>query len=84
MPKTLPSADPAAISNGTYPYARELRLYVNKKRLSDAAKDFIRFVKLGNGQATLTSLGFVRRIEPKVWPPPSQPFRLNVVRTPQA
>lgn len=62
-------ATPDAITNGTYPYARELRFYVNKPRLSDAGKEFIRFVKSGNGQSILASLGFVRRNEPKVWPP---------------
>lgn len=62
-------ATPDAIANGVYPYARELRLYFNTKRYSPAAKEFVRFVKAGSGQAIISSLGFVRRVEPKVWPP---------------
>ena len=55
------------------PYARELRLYFNKKRLSESAKEFLRFAKTSNGQMILTTLGFVRRIKPKVWPAPPEP-----------
>ena len=66
-------ATPGAIANGLYPYARELRFYFNKKRYAPATREFVRFVRTGSGQAILSSLGFVRRVEPKVWPPPVEP-----------
>jgi phosphate transport system substrate-binding protein len=62
---------PQSIGRGVYPYARELRLYVNAKKQSDPAKEFIKFVRSDTGQTVLTALGFVRYIEPKRWPAPS-------------
>lgn len=54
---------PAAVMDQSYPYARQLRLYADKKQLTDAARDFIQFVRSRNGQAILDALGFVQRYQ---------------------
>lgn len=55
-----PSAD--TVTEQLYPYARQLRLYVNKARYSDGAAAFIGFVRSAKkGQSILEKLGYVRR-----------------------
>lgn len=65
-------ATAVTVNDGSYPYARQLRLYVNHDKVSPAAKEFIRFVQSNVGQRLLDQIGFVRRTETRVWtlPPP--------------
>jgi ABC-type phosphate transport system substrate-binding protein len=60
------------VNDSSYPYARQLRLYVNHDKVSPAAKEFVRFVQSNVGQRLLDQIGFVRRLETRVWtlPPP--------------
>lgn len=55
-----------AVSDDLYPYARELRLYTDRKRESDAAVAFIKFVRSTQGQNILDDMGFVRRFHRKL------------------
>jgi phosphate transport system substrate-binding protein len=50
-----------SVEEGTYPYARQLRLYTNPKRESAAAKDFIRFCQSREGQRIVEETGNVPR-----------------------
>ncbi len=65
--RILPTA--VSVNDSSYPYARQLRLYVNHDKVSPAAREFIRFVQSSNGQRLLDQIGFVRRTETRVWPP---------------
>lgn len=47
-----------AVHNGTYPYARALRFFVNKSRTSDPTREFIQFVLSPRGQEIVARLGF--------------------------
>lgn len=62
-----------SVNEGAYPYARQLRLYVNADKLSPAAKEFVQFVLARPGQQILDYLGFVHAIEAPIWPPPAAP-----------
>jgi len=59
-----------SVNEGAYPYARQLRLYVNADKTTPAAKEFIQFVLARPGQQILDYLGFVHAIETPIWPPP--------------
>jgi phosphate transport system substrate-binding protein len=73
MPASINGILPTVITvnDGVYPYARQLRLCVNRDKVSPSAKDFIRFVQSRAGQQLLDQVGFVRRLETPVWPPPA-------------
>lgn len=58
-----------AVNEGNYPFSRTLRLYTDKKRETQAVKDFIRFVRSRAGQRILSEQDFVRVFEPKLWVP---------------
>lgn len=62
-----------SVNDESYPYARQIRLYVNPAKVSPAGQDFIRFVQSAAGQRLLDQIGFVRRLETRVWPPPASP-----------
>lgn len=47
-----------AVHAGKYPYARALRFYVNKARISDPTREFIQFVLASRGQEIVAQLGF--------------------------
>jgi phosphate transport system substrate-binding protein len=63
-----------SVNEELYPYARQLRLYTDGNRESQAARQFIRFVQSRRGQELLSRLGFVRRFEQKLGPPASPWF----------
>lgn len=48
------------VADQLYPYARQMRLYTDKK-LNSATKEFIAYVRSVPGQTLLEELGFVRR-----------------------
>jgi phosphate transport system substrate-binding protein len=50
---------PEAVEKGTYPYFRLLRLYTDKDKESQAARDFIAFVQSPQGQQIVTKMEFV-------------------------
>jgi phosphate transport system substrate-binding protein len=66
--RELPSA--LAVNDGVYPYARQLRLYTVKGKVSPATQEFIKFVLSRRGQQVLDVTGFVPPIAAPVWPPP--------------
>jgi phosphate transport system substrate-binding protein len=47
-----------AVHSGKYPYARALRLYVNKANVSEPTREFIQFVLSPRGQEIVAQLGF--------------------------
>ncbi len=49
-----------AVDKGQYPYARFLRLYTDKARETQEARDFVEFVQSSRGQEILDQMGFVR------------------------
>jgi phosphate transport system substrate-binding protein len=51
----------ANVNLGQYPYARVLRLFTDKSRESQAAREFIQFVLSAGGQKIVTEMGFVPR-----------------------
>lgn len=61
-----------SVNDGVYPYARELRFYVNRDKGTPAAVEFVQFVKSTAGQQTIGQAGFIRAIEVPVWPPAPQ------------
>ena len=63
--RVLPTA--LSVNDNSYPYARQVRLYVNRAKVSPTAREFIRFVQASKGQRLLDQIGFVRRIETRVW-----------------
>lgn len=63
-----------SVDDGSYPYARQLRLYTNPKRESAAAKDFIRFCQSREGQQLIEEMGNVRRFEKLIDVPTSGGF----------
>lgn len=48
----------ATVNSGKYPYARVLRFYVNKAKITDPTREFIQFVLSPRGQEIVTQLGF--------------------------
>ena len=62
-----------SVNEGAYPYARQLRLYVNSEKAAPATKEFVQFVLARPGQQILDYLGFVHAIETPVWPVPPAP-----------
>jgi len=50
-----------AVNKGLYPYARVLRLYIDKANATPAAIEFIRFVESEPGQAIVNQMGFAPR-----------------------
>jgi len=48
-----------SVNQGQYPYARVLHLYTVKGKESDAAHDFIQFVRSHRGQQIVHQMGFV-------------------------
>ncbi len=54
------------VNSDDYPYSRTLRLYTVKDRESQAAREFISFVKSDAGQAVLSRMGFVRLEESRL------------------
>lgn len=59
-------ADTDSVNEGSYPYARAVRLYTDKKKESPAAQAFIRFAQGTDGQKIVEQIGFVRRFEPRM------------------
>lgn len=55
-----------SVNDGSYPYARQLRLYTDPKRESAGAKEFIRFCQSKEGQQLIETMGNVRRFEKSV------------------
>lgn len=57
-----------AINEGLYPYARLISLYSNPAKLSEPARQFLRFVQSRRGQQVLEQHGYVpatvRRLDP--------------------
>ncbi len=51
----------ANVNLGKYPYARVLRLFTDKARESQAAREFIQFVLSAAGQKVVTEMGYVPR-----------------------
>jgi len=60
-----------SVNEGTYAYARGLRLCTNPNRISDSTKDFIRFCRSEEGQKLIEEMGNVRLVEPTSGGPPS-------------
>jgi phosphate transport system substrate-binding protein len=50
-----------AVNKGLYPYARVLRLYLDKANATPAALEFIQFVESEPGQAVVNQMGFAPR-----------------------
>jgi phosphate transport system substrate-binding protein len=50
-----------AVNKGLYPYARVLRLYLDKVNATPAALEFIQFVESEPGQAVVNQMGFAPR-----------------------
>jgi phosphate transport system substrate-binding protein len=59
-------ANAVSVNEGLYPYARGLRLYTITGKTSDAAFDFIRFVRGREGQGLMEKNGYVPRLAPRV------------------
>jgi len=51
-----------AVVENLYPYARQVRLYTNRDKISRATKNFIRFVQSRQGQEIVEKVGFVPRL----------------------
>ena len=54
------------VADQLYPYARQLRLYTNRRHESPAAKEFLTFSRSQPGQNILEQLGYVRRSQLKL------------------